>query len=66
MARLEEIGFAGFLAKHNLHLAAANHFIHLTCTSFPDSKIAQAFSNVQTMKISFFSLASDVGNDQTL
>ena len=42
-ARMVEIRFAGFLAIHNLHLAAADHFIDLTGTSFPDSKKPQTF-----------------------
>ena len=66
MARLREIRFARFLSKHNLYLAAANHFSHLICNPFPNSKIAQAFSNAQTKQTSFFGLASDVISNQNL
>lgn len=66
MVRLREIRFARFLSKHSLYLAPANHFSHLICNTFPDFKIAQAFSNAQTKQILFFSLASDASNKQNL
>ena len=57
MAPLAEIKLAGFLEKFNLHVAAADHFIPLISASFCDSKIAQAFSNEETMQTLFFSWA---------
>ena len=39
MTHLAEVSFAGFLAKHNLHLAAVNHFILLQ-PAFACSKLA--------------------------
>ena len=32
MAFFAEIRFGGFYAKHHLHLAAADRFIHFICT----------------------------------
>ena len=66
MARLRVIRFARFFSKHNWYLAAASHFSHLICNPFPNSKIAQAFSNAQTKQTSFFSLASDAISKKNL
>jgi hypothetical protein len=45
-----EVLFANFLAKHNL----PDHYTHLACVMFPDSKIAQNFSSARTKTISIF------------
>ena len=55
MAPLAEIRLAEFLAKHNLHVAAADYFILLICIVFFDFRIAQAFSEQETMQTLFFS-----------
>ena len=48
MARLAEVRFTGFLATHNLPIASADHLAHLIRSSFPDSKVAQAYQNGKT------------------
>lgn len=48
LARKAEVKFTGFLAEHNLPLAAADHLGSLIRNSFPDSKIAQAYSCART------------------
>ena len=44
LTRKAEVKFTGFLAEHNLPLSAADHLGSLIRSSFPDSKIAQAYS----------------------
>jgi len=48
LARKAELRFTGFLAEHNLPLAAADHLGSLIRCSFPDSKIAQNYSCART------------------
>lgn len=48
MARKAELRFTGFLAEHNLPLAAADHLGALIRCSFPDSKIAQSYACART------------------
>ena len=66
MVRLAEIRLAGFLARHNLHLAAADRFIHSICSSFANSDTEQAFGKESTIQTPFFNLASDASNGQNL
>ena len=82
-----EIKFTGFLAEHNLLIAAANHLSALVKECFPDSKIAQIYlraktkmfcilnqaiypdlqqSMIEEMRVSAFSLSTDVRNNQNL
>jgi hypothetical protein len=42
------VKFTGFLAEHSLSLSAADHLGSLIRASFPDSKIAQAYSCART------------------
>ena len=46
--RRAELKFTGFLAEHNLPIAAADHLGHLIRNCFPDSKIAQNYSCART------------------
>jgi hypothetical protein len=46
--RKAELKFTGFLAEHNLPLAAADHLGSLIRTCFPDSKIAQSYACART------------------
>jgi hypothetical protein len=48
LTRKAEVKFTGFLAEHNLPLSAADHLGSLIRSSFPDSKIAQAYSCART------------------
>ena len=48
LTRKAEVKFTGFLAEHNLPLSAADHLGSLIRASFPDSKIAQAYSCART------------------
>lgn len=48
LVRKAELRFTGFLAEHNLPLAAADHLGGLIRSSFPDSKIAQSYACART------------------
>ena len=82
LTRKAEIKFTGFLAEHNLPIAAANHLSSLVKECFPDSKIGsktKAFCIlngaiypdlqqrlINEMKESVFSLSTDGSNDQNI
>ena len=55
LALLAKIILTRILAKHNFHLVAGNHFIHLISTSFCDFKITQAFSIDEAVQTLFLS-----------
>ena len=48
LTRKAEIKFIGFLAEHNLPIAAADHLSALVKECFPDSKITQSNSCTKT------------------
>ena len=48
LTRKVEIKFIGFLAEHNLPIAAADHLSALFKGCFPDSKITQSYSCTKT------------------
>lgn len=48
LVRKAELKFTGFLAEHNLPLAAADHLGSLIRGCFPDSKIAQSYTCART------------------
>ena len=48
LTRKTEIKLAGFLAEHNLPIAAAEHLSSLIKECFPDSKIARSYSCTRT------------------
>ena len=48
LTRKTEIKLTGFLAEHNLPIAAAEHLSSLIKEWFPDSKIARSYSCTRT------------------
>ena len=48
LTRKAEIKFTGFLAEHNLPIAAANYLSSLVKECFPDSKIDQSYACAKT------------------